>query len=166
MLTAIWAQDKNGLIGKNGELPWHIPEDLKFFKDKTLGSQIIMGRKTFEGMGSKPLPLRQTLVLTTNTQTSRFGSVEYLDMELLTSYLQFLDYKNVDRELFVVGGSSIYKELVPKCHTLIRTVIDYEFEGDTYFPENVINWNEWELIEEKNRDTKKYKLKYQTFKRK
>ena len=64
MLIAIWAQDKNGLIGKENHLPWHLPNDLRFFKETTINHTLVMGRKTFEGMGGRPLPNRQTIVLT------------------------------------------------------------------------------------------------------
>ncbi|HPJ00085.1 MAG TPA: dihydrofolate reductase, partial [Enterococcus sp.] len=64
MLVALWAQDKNGLIGKDNRLPWSLPADLKFFKETTIGNTIVMGRKTFEGMGKRALPFRQTIVLT------------------------------------------------------------------------------------------------------
>lgn len=66
MLAAIWAQDEQGVIGKEGKLPWHLPNDLKFFKEKTIHNTLVLGRATFEGMGCRPLPNRTTIVLTSN----------------------------------------------------------------------------------------------------
>ena len=73
MLAAIWAQDENGLIGKENKLPWRLPNDLKFFKQMTESNTLVMGRKTFEGMGSRPLPNRHTIVLTHNRDYTAEG---------------------------------------------------------------------------------------------
>lgn len=139
MLAAIWAQDKTGLIGKEGKLPWHIPNDLKFFKQMTENNTIVMGRKTFEGMGSRPLPNRQTIILTNNQDYQPEGVIVLHDIESIMQY-----EAEHDGITFVAGGSLVYSELLPYCKVLYRTVIDHEFEGDAYFPK--VDWDEWHLV--------------------
>ncbi|MGX7131716.1 dihydrofolate reductase [Enterococcus songbeiensis] len=159
MLAAIWAEDKNGLIGHKGTLPWRLPNDLRFFKEKTTGHTIVMGRKTFEGMGSRPLPNRKTIVLTSNPTYQAAG------VRVLHSADEVLALK--EEQLFVIGGAVVFEALLPACDTLFRTVIDAEFEGDTYFPK--LDWSKWEKVEviegildEKNR----YPHQFEIYKRK
>lgn len=140
MLAAIWAQDKNGLIGKEDRLPWHLPADLQYFKAKTLGQTIVMGRRTFEGMGGRALPQRQTVVLTSNPD------YQAADVQILHSPEEVLSLAR-SREVFIVGGASIYQWFLPHCQRLYRTVIDEAFEGDTYFPP--VDWYRWQLVARK-----------------
>ena len=98
----IWAQDKNGGIGKNGKLPWHISEDLKNFKSLTLHSTIIMGRKTWESLPIKPLPNRKNIVL---SKTKKVGSMTYKTFQ---ECLEGIKQQNLDK-VFIIGGRSIYK---------------------------------------------------------
>lgn len=139
MLAAIWAQDEQGLIGKDNKLPWYLPNDLKFFKQMTENNTIVMGRKTFEGMGGKALPNRETLILTHNTAYHADGVKVLHDVNEVVEYAV-----QAEGITFVAGGSTIYKELLPYCSVLYRTVIDCEFEGDSYFPK--IDWDQWHLI--------------------
>lgn len=139
MLIAIWAQDKNGLIGKNDRLPWHLPKDLAFFKATTLNQTLVMGRKTFEGMGGRPLPKRQTIVLTRDLDYQAENVLVMHSLEEVQAY----DQTNAGRT-FIAGGTSIYAEFLPYCEKIYRTVIEEQFEGDAYFP--AVNWNEWQLI--------------------
>lgn len=136
MINFIVAVGKNNVIGKDNKLPWRLPEDLKYFKKTTLDKTMIMGRKTFESLPGI-LPGRNHVVLTRkgiNTehpQVSSIGSVK----EVLTKF------KN--EEVFVIGGSDIFKQFLPYVDKLFITNIDEDFEGDTYFPE--INLDNWEL---------------------
>ena len=98
----IWAQDKNGGIGKDGKLPWHITEDLKNFKSLTLHSTIIMGRKTWESLPIKPLPNRKNIVL---SKTKKVGSMTYKTFQ---ECLDGIKQQNLDK-VFIIGGRSIYK---------------------------------------------------------
>lgn len=140
MLAAIWAEDKNGLIGKQGTLPWRLPNDLRFFKEKTTGNIMVMGRKTFEGMGSRPLPNRTTIVLTSDENYQAEGVL------VLHSAAEVLDYaKQQSLPVFVIGGAVVFQELLPECDMIYRTVIEAEFEGDTYLSE--IDWSVWKLVE-------------------
>ncbi|MGX7196652.1 dihydrofolate reductase [Enterococcus olivae] len=151
MLTAIWAQDKTGLIGKDGRLPWYLPADLKFFKETTVGQTIVMGRKTFEGMGKRPLPNRQTIVL---TRDKAYQSEGILVLHTIEDVLAYAEQQATP--VFITGGAMIYQDFLPYCQQLYRTVIEESFEGDTYFPE--VDWEQWMLsetdegiIDEKNR---------------
>ena len=86
MLAALWSQDKTGLIGKEQTLPWHLPNDLQYFKKMTIGKTIVMGRKTFEGMGSRPLPGRQTIILTRNKNFQASGVVVMHSLEEVLTF--------------------------------------------------------------------------------
>ncbi len=162
MLAAIWAQDENGLIGKEDQLPWRLPNDLKFFKQMTEANTLVMGRKTFEGMGGRPLPNRQTIVLTHDRDYSAEGVIIMHSVEEVLAY-----EKETDGIVFIAGGSAIYKEFIPFCTVIYRTVIHHSFEGDTYFP--AIDWEKWSMInvsqgetDEKNR----YTHQFETYQRK
>ncbi|GMA46960.1 dihydrofolate reductase [Tetragenococcus muriaticus] len=141
MLAAIWAQDRNGLIGKDNKLPWYLPEDLKFFKDSTVGNTLVMGRKTFEGMGSRPLPNRETIILTKDP------SYTAENVKILHSTEEVVELANQQSTpVFVGGGTEIFRALLPHFDYLYRTFIDESFTGDTYMPK--VDWSQWQLIEE------------------
>tara|TARA_B100000941_G_C28500438_1_gene553797 strand:- start:1852 stop:2331 length:480 start_codon:yes stop_codon:yes gene_type:complete len=128
----IWAQENNGGIGKNGQLPWHIPEDLKNFKKLTLNSTIVMGRKTWESLPFKPLPKRRNIV---------FSSGILEDVETYNNINQFM--KKLDNEsiqkIFIIGGSSIYKVFYEFATHLHMTIVNDTTDGiDTFFPINNI----------------------------
>lgn len=162
MLVAIWAQDQAGLIGKKNQLPWYLPADLKFFKEKTVGHTIVMGRKTFEGMGKRPLPNRQTIVLTSD-QTYQCEGV--LPLHSLEEVLAYEAKQN--QPVFITGGAAIYQAFLPYCQELYRTVIDEVFEGDAFFPS--VNWDQWILIdiEEGKTDEKNhYPYRFERYQRK
>lgn len=139
MLAAIWAQDEHELIGKDNMLPWHLPNDLKFFKQMTEDNTIVMGRKTFEGMGSRPLPNRKTIVM---TKDQTFNADGVLVMHSVEEVVQYA--KQFAGITFVAGGAKIYADFLPYCDVLYRTVIKHSFEGDTTFPE--VDWNNWTMI--------------------
>lgn len=131
MLIAIWAQAENGLIGKDYRLPWHLPEDLRRFKEITQGNTLVMGRKTYEGMGKCPLSNRKTLVLTQDKQYDP----GYEDVLVMHQVQEVLNYERSTREIiFIVGGSQVYKAFEPYLDKLFRTVIHHAFDGDAYFP--------------------------------
>ncbi|MCQ2009088.1 MAG: dihydrofolate reductase [Sporolactobacillus sp.] len=127
MISFLVAMDQNQLIGRENQLPWHLPDDLRYFKQTTMGHPIIMGRKTYDSIG-KPLPGRENIVLTHNpefnqNQVKCFSSVE----SFLKSGTAF------GRECFIIGGAGIFKAFLPYADRLYITHIDAEFEGDTYF---------------------------------
>ncbi|MFC7320641.1 dihydrofolate reductase [Halobacillus campisalis] len=142
MISFVFAMDKNRLIGKDNDLPWHIPRDFKFFKDTTWGQTIIMGRKTFESFG-KPLPERKHIILTSDE------NYEVEDCEIIHSIDDIirLNESYPDVEWFVIGGSVLFEKMQPFADRMYMTYIDHEFEGDTFFPE--YEEADWHLVEEK-----------------
>ncbi len=140
MLTIIVAIARNNVIGKDNTLIWHIPEDLKRFKEITTGKTIIMGKNTFISLG-RVLPNRKHIVLTLDKEdTSSDPQVEMAyGVEDIKKYIED------DEEHFVIGGASIYKLLMPYANKMYITRINEEFDGDVYFPE--IKETEWKEIE-------------------
>lgn len=126
-LSLIAAHDKNLVIGKDGGLPWHYPEDLKFFKKMTMGKTIIMGRGVFEELNQIPLPGRKNIVLST--------SKTYSNLETYHSLEDALDSVQDDDEVFIIGGGTIYRQTLNIADKLVITEIHDEYDGDTFFPE-------------------------------
>lgn len=156
MLIAIWAQGNNGIIGANSIMPWHLPNDLKYFKEQTNNHTLIMGRKTYEGMGSRPLPNRETILMTTEKNYPAVGIHLMHNVEDVLALVE----QNDTKKYFVAGGSEIYRLFLPYCNQLRRTLIDTTFEGDTSFP--VVDWNEW-LLDSKIQGEKNIKNPYDYF---
>lgn len=139
-LALIAALDKNQLIGNGNALPWpRLRADMKYFRDTTLGHPIVMGRKTFESIGSKPLPGRTNIILTNDTN---FNAP---DCEIAHRPEEILNKS--EGKIFIIGGRSVYQLFLPHAHQLYLTYIDGEFAGDTYFPE--FDQQEWKLTSEK-----------------
>lgn len=159
MLAAIWAQDLNGLIGKESKLPWHLPNDLAFFKRTTEGHTIVMGRTTFEGMGKRALPNRQTIVLTSDK------SYEADNVIVMNSSDEVLAYaEKYDGTTFITGGSKVYQQFLPLCDRLYRTVIESEFEGDAYFPDlNLMGWSLIDTTENEPDEKNKFSHRFEIF---
>lgn len=139
MLSIIVAIANENVIGKDNKLIWHLPEDLKRFKEITSGHTIIMGRKTFESLG-RVLPNRKHIVLCNDTQMN----IENENVEVINDISKLDKYINTDEECFVIGGATIYKLLMPYANKMYITKINQSFEGDVYFP--VIKETEWEEI--------------------
>lgn len=126
-LAIIVAHDPNLVIGKDGDLPWHYSEDLKYFKRTTMGYPMLMGRGVFESLKEKPLPGRENIVLSRTHNYEQVPTFSSIDAAL--SYLE-------DEEIvFCIGGGEIYKQILPKTDKLFVTEIHSPYEGDTYFPE-------------------------------
>ena len=128
IVSIIVAMAENGVIGKDNDLPWRLPADLKHFKQTTTGHSIIMGRKTYESIG-RPLPKRRNIVITRNAEWKAEG------VEVANSLAAALEMCREEKEVFVIGGGSIYalafeENLVDKAYV---TLVHEEFEGDTYF---------------------------------
>ena len=162
MLSIIVAVANNNVIGKDNKLIWHLPEDLKRFKELTTGKTIIMGRKTFDSLG-RVLPNRKHIVLTKNKDLS----IENEAVTVINNIQDLKKYINEDEETFIIGGGAIYKMLLPYAKKIYITKIHETFEGDTYFPE--INEQEWTIEKrEKGKTDEKnpYNYEYITYIRK
>ncbi|RCX16912.1 dihydrofolate reductase [Anaerobacterium chartisolvens] len=139
MISLIAAIGANGIIGRENRLPWKLPADLAYFKKTTMGHAVIMGRKTFESIG-RPLPGRKNIILTRNSNFSCEGCV------VCANAGQALNIVEEGDEAFVIGGASLYRELLPYADKLYLTFIDHAFEGDAVFPD--IDYARWRLIRE------------------
>jgi dihydrofolate reductase len=139
-LTAIVAMTSERIIGKNGTLPWHLPEDLKLFRRYTTGNPIVMGRKTWDSIG-KPLPNRQSIVLTRDPDWSAEGvhvihhPDELSQIELITP------------EVFIIGGAQIYSAFMPLLDEILISHVYENFPGDTQFPEFESNFPNVTVVE-------------------
>lgn len=128
IVSAVVAAAHNNVIGKNNELPWRLPADLRRFKELTLGHAVIMGRKTLESIG-RPLPERQNIVVTHDP-----ALVEMVGVLAVASFDAALQAAQGD-EVFVIGGAQIYREAMPRLDRIYMTEVDADIEGDTFFPE-------------------------------
>lgn len=149
-LTCIAAIDEHGAIGNNGHLLCHLPSDLQRLRQLTLNHTVIMGRKTFENLPHKPLPQRNTIVLTRQAQWHH-DSVVTLNWDEQMPFMQVLQplLTQDTKDIYVLGGGEIYRKLLPYCSRLILTHIHHHWEEtDTSFP--IINGNEWKLIAAKD----------------
>src|SRR6267142_4762053 len=125
---AIAAMSENRVIGNGNTIPWHLPEDYKWFKKMTTGNIIVMGRKTYESIG-KPLPNRTTIVL--SRSPSNVSGVRVItDLKELGS----LEAELAGREIFICGGAQVYEQALPMCSDLYLTLVKRNVEGDTFFP--------------------------------
>jgi len=140
-ISAIVAVAKNNVIGKDNDIPWYLPADLKYFKKITLNHHIIMGRNCYESIG-KPLPKRTTVILTRNPfyLVSNCYVTHSIDEALQVAK------DNGEEEAFIIGGAQIYELAMEHCEKLYLTEVDLEVEGDVLFPK--LNMDEWKLISE------------------
>lgn len=147
-LSAIVAISNNNVIGKDNELPWYLPADLKYFKKITINHPVIMGRKNYEAIG-RPLPKRTNIVL---TQDPYYLSSNILIAHSIEEALA-LAYDLDSDEVFVIGGAMIYEICLPLLDRMYITEIHADFDGDTFFPD----WNreEWNLISEEHHSSDK-----------
>jgi dihydrofolate reductase len=133
ILSAIAAMAANRVIGRDGGLPWRLPEDFKFFKDKTMGHIMLMGRKTFESLG-KPLPGRLHVVITRQADYRAPGAHVYTTLKDALEFCRTQTPK-WGEEVFLIGGGEIYREALPVTDRIYLTEIKAEFPGDARFPE-------------------------------
>jgi dihydrofolate reductase len=136
-VTIVAAVARNGVIGVDGGLPWHLPDDLRRFKELTLGHVLVMGRKTYESIG-RPLPERTTFIVTRSPEWHP-GSEEVRVAGSVGNAIEAA--AAIDPEVFVVGGAQVYAAALPRADRLELTWVDAEPEGDTRFPE--VDWDEW-----------------------
>jgi len=135
----------NRTIGINNSLPWHLPNDLKYFKQATMGKPIVMGRKTFESIG-KPLPGRRNIVISRDASYQAEGIDVVTSLEDAISLGEDICLVNGQEEVMVIGGAQIYELALAKADRLYITHVDANVEGDAFFPE--VDWSSYSLIGE------------------
>ena len=138
-LSIIVAMDLNGLIGKDNQLPWYLPADLKHFKQITMGKPVIMGRKTFESIG-KPLPGRVNIVLTRRTMAQNSGCI------VVNSLDAAIKAAGPVSEVMIIGGAALYGEALPRADRIYLTQVQAELEGDTWFPS--LDESDWVVVQQ------------------
>lgn len=138
VLSLIWAMAENRVIGRDGGLPWHLPDDMRHFKRTTSGHLVIMGRKTFASMGGRPLPGRRNVVVSRDRTLQIDGATVAHDLDAA------LALAADDEQVFVAGGAALYQEALPRADRLYATLVHAEVEGDVCFPE--IDWADWRLV--------------------
>lgn len=139
MISIIVAIAQNGTIGDKNALLWHIKEDMRFFRTTTSGHPVIMGRKTFESLGSKPLPKRKNIVITRS-------DVEFEGAFVAHSLEEAIAMTDDDAEVFIMGGAQIYAQALDIADRMYITRVERDYEGDTSFPE--VDYSKWKLVAE------------------
>ena len=160
ILKAIVAYAENRVIGKDNDLIWHLPDDLKHFKRHTAGKTIIMGRKTWDSLGGRPLPNRRHIVITRSEGFQATGA------EVVHSLEEAVALAKTEEEVFIVGGAQIYELAMPMIDVLEITEVHAEFDGDAYFPN--FNLDHFELTHNEHHpvdDAHKYSFTFKTWKR-
>ena len=142
MISIIVAIAENYAIGKDNDLLWHIPEDLKRFKRLTTGHTIIMGKRTYESLPKRPLPNRRSIIITDDPNDYFEGCVTVRSIE------EVIGQCDPSEENFIIGGASVYKQFLPFADRLYLTTVHRSFAGDVFFP--VINFDEWVLKSEED----------------
>ena len=127
-LSMIVAMGQNRMVGKDNKMPWHLPDDLKYFKSKTLNKPVIMGRKTFESIGSKPLPNRPNLIISRNEAFQAEGAIVFNSVE--AALAELADYA----EVMIMGGAQIYAQWIDQVDQLYITEVKASPQGDVFFP--------------------------------
>lgn len=182
MISIISAVAKNRVIGSKNGLPWHLPADFKYFKEKTTGKVLILGLNTFKSIGQKPLPNRKHVILCDKSDYKVPGDskdcflVDSVDKALkvarelaesFDSAQSLAQDKNFESEIFVCGGAFVYKQFLPLANKLYLTYIDNEFDGDTYFPEfNLADFKEISREDHKPDEKNKWPYSFVFLKRK
>ncbi len=148
-MNIIVAVDKNWAIGNNNSLLVSIPEDMKYFKDHTIGKVVVMGRKTLESFpGSKPLKQRENIVLSSDKNYNPSGVIAAHSMEELDDILS----KYNSEDIYIIGGESIYRQFLDKCDVAHITRINYSYQADAYFP-NLDEKKEWVITQSSDEHT-------------
>jgi dihydrofolate reductase len=163
VITLLVGASANNAIGKNNQLLWHLPNDLKFFKNATWAMPVAMGRKTFESLGGKPLNGRLNIVITKQKDFISDGIIVVESIEAAISFAKKNDYK----EIMIAGGGEIYKQAIPIATKVLITRVHTIIEGDTFFP--VIDTNVFQLVKQKDypADAKhQYAYTFETWERK
>ncbi len=143
MVSIIVAVAQNGVIGDKNALLWHIKEDMRFFRTTTSGHAVVMGRKTFESLGSKPLPKRTNIVITRQ-------DIDFDGALTAHSLSEAIELAGDDSEIFIIGGAQIYAEALKCADRIYLTRVERDYEGDTSFPN--VDWSAWRLVDEQRHE--------------
>lgn len=158
IVAMIVAMTRNGVIGKDNDMPWHLPADLAYFKQTTLGKPIVMGRNTFNSIG-KPLPGRRNVIVSQTLSEAPVGT------ELVASPAAALELLQGEDEVMVMGGGQLYQAFLPLSQRLYLTQIEADIGGDTYFP---FHASDWHLQSEQVRpcdERNQYQCRFQVYKK-
>lgn len=148
MISLIAAMTPDRVIGLDGDMPWHLPADLAWFKRNTLNKPVLMGRKTWESIGSKPLPKRKNIIISRDSALSHDGA------ELAASPEQALSLVDAGDEVMIIGGAQIYAHFLPQADRLYITLIHASVDGDSWFPRyDHLKWQQ-SFIDERAADDK------------
>lgn len=142
-ISIIVAYASNYVIGKDGKLPWHIPADLKYFKELTYGSPIIMGRKTFDSIG-RPLPGRHNIIITRNSEYQNDDCAVVFDFQAALKEANDYAKKNGKSEIFIIGGAEVYRQAIDFADKAYITEVHADFDGDAVF--NMLDLSNWQEI--------------------
>ncbi len=145
VLSSIVAKSRNGVIGKDGGLPWHISSDLKLFKATTMGKPVLMGRVTFEGL-KQPLPERPNLVLTRNEQYQAKGAEVFTDLHAMIGRGFELAGEMGTDEIMIIGGANVFAQTLPYVHRVYVSEVDAMIDGDAHFP--ALSTADWRCVSE------------------
>ena len=160
-IALIVAVAHNNVIGAGNTIPWYCPADLQYFKRTTMGTPVLMGRKTYESLKIKPLPGRQNIIITRDKGFQAEGC------DVVNSIDSGLQLTRDKERVFVIGGENIYKQILDRADELYITYVDVEVEGDRYFP--AISLHDWNLVREESRpadEKNPYDLVFKVFVRK
>lgn len=161
LISLVVAAAKNNVIGKDNQLLWRLPEDMRFFKNVTWGMPVVMGRKTFESLG-KPLPGRKNIIITRQNGWNVEGTIPVKSLDDALFLVKNMDVK----EMMVIGGGEIYRMAFEKASRIYLTRVEAEPEGDTYFP--AIDPQVWKLVSQKDHEADvkhKYAYSFQVWER-
>jgi len=152
IVSSIVAASLNHGIGKDNQLPWHLPADLKFFKATTMGCPVVMGRKTFQSIG-RTLPGRKNIVI---TRDKTFNADKAFDIEVVSSIEEAISGLQGEKEIFIIGGGEIFRQSMDLLDTIYLTIVNTTLDADVYFPEIdpskfELVWEEKHLADEKNK---------------
>lgn len=148
IISLMVATAHNNVVGLNNRMPWHLPADLQYFKKMTMGKPLILGRKTWDSIGGRPLPGRPHFVVTRQQDLALKGATVVTSVEeALNAAQQWLaEQDSTAGEIMVIGGGEIYRQTLPLAQRIYKTQIELDVEGDTHFPE--FDTSQWQLVSE------------------
>lgn len=148
MITAV---AENNAIGIDNKLPWHLPEDLRYFKTTTMGKPVVMGRKTFDSLRRRPLPGRTNIVMTRDSSWSHEGVEVVGNLEEAIRAASHAAKTEGVKELMIIGGEQIYRQALPQTDRLYITRVEQSFEGDAFFP--ALKKEQWREVDREDLET-------------